>query len=86
MVKKDLLVQNKTGLHARPASLLAQFCKKYADEIRLITNGKEIDPKSIVALLSAGIKCGTEIEVQVTGETEAATCDAVVEFIENRSE
>ena len=86
MVSKSVLIQNETGLHARPASQLTQFCKKFPESIRLVGNDKEVDPKSIVALLSAGMKRGVEIEVQVTGENEEAVCDQVVEFISNLSE
>lgn len=77
------VVKNQTGLHARPASQLTQFCKKYSEDIRLVGNDKSIDPKSIIALLSGGFKRGTEIEIRVTGENEEAVCREVAEFIEN---
>ena len=81
MVKKEVTVVNKTGLHARPASMLTQMCKKYPETIRLVKDGKETDPKSIVALLAAGIKSGSMIEVQVTGDNEEQVCTEIVDFI-----
>lgn len=86
MISKKVIVVNPTGLHARPASQLTQFCKKYSEKIILSGNGKETDPKSIIQLLSAGLKKGTELEVKVEGENEATVCDEIVKFIENLSE
>lgn len=86
MVSKKVVVVNPTGLHARPASQLTQFCKKFAEKIVLAGNGKETDPKSIIQLLSAGLKKGTELEVKVEGENEASVCDEVVKFIESLAE
>ena len=86
MVSKKVVVVNPTGLHARPASQLTQFCKKFPEKIILSGNGKETDPKSIIQLLSAGLKKGTELEVKVEGENEQSVCDEVVKFIENLAE
>ena len=86
MVSKNVTVSNPTGLHARPASQLTQFCKGFGEKIILSGNGKEIDPKSIIQLLSAGLKKGTELVVKVEGDNEQTVCDEVVKFIENLSE
>lgn len=86
MISKKVIVVNPTGLHARPASQLTQFCKKFSEKIILSGNGKETDPKSIIQLLSAGLKKGTELEVKVEGENEASVCDEVVKFIESLAE
>ena len=86
MVSKKVVVSNPTGLHARPASQLVQFCKKFPEKITLKGKGKDTDPKSIISLLSAGLVKGTEIEVEVSGDNEASVCDEVVNFIANLSE
>lgn len=86
MYSQNIVVQNATGLHARPASQLVQLCKKFPETIKLVGNGKETDPKSIVALLSAGLKTGTELEIRVEGENEEAVCKEIASFIENLSE
>ena len=83
MVSKKIVVSNPTGLHARPASELTQFCKSFTEKIILKGNGKDTDAKSIIALLTAGLKKGTEIEVVVEGADEQNVCDKVVEFITN---
>ena len=86
MVEQKIVIKNATGLHARPASQLTHLCKQFPEEIRLVNEGKTVDPKSIIALLSAGLKCGTPIAVQVTGENEETVCGEIAAFIESLTE
>ena len=83
MFQKDVTVVNPTGLHARPAAQLTKLCRQYPETIRLATATKEIDPKNVMAIMSAGMKKGTLVTVKVTGENEEAVCNTVVEFIRN---
>ena len=83
MINKKAIIKNETGFHARPAAEFVKFCMKYDDEI-LIKNGiEEINAKSIVSILSAGLKKGMEIEVKVVGKNEEQVCEEVTKFIEN---
>lgn len=86
MVQKQTSIKNPTGLHARPASQLAQLCKKFPEEIALISSTHQVNPKNIMSILSSGMKQGTAITVQVEGANEQAVCDEIVSFIENLSE
>lgn len=86
MFQKQTTIKNTTGLHARPASQLTQLCKKFPESIQIIAGEKAVDPKSIIALLTAGIKCGTPVTVQVTGENEKSVCCEIVDFIESLTE
>ncbi len=86
MYQRQTTIKNTTGLHARPASQLTQLCKKFPADIRLVSGDKITDPKSVIALLTAGLKCGTSITVQVSGENEEAVCDEIVTFIESLTE
>ena len=52
----------------------------------IVAGDKSADPKSIISLLTAGIKCGTPITVQVTGENEKRVCGEIVDFIESLTE
>ena len=70
MVKDKITLKNETGLHARPASELAKLAGSFASTIKLYVNDKIIDAKSILAIMSAGIKYNTEIEIECDGEDE----------------
>ena len=83
MVSKKVVVNNETGLHARPASSLVSFVKKFKGCTVYITNGdKKENAASIINVLTLGAKHGTELEVTVEGENEAVALDEIVKFIE----
>ena len=71
MVSKKLTVKNESGLHARPAGILAQAAMKCNSDVWILIGDKKVQVKSILNLMAAGIKCGTEIELQCEGESEA---------------
>lgn len=81
MVSKKVVVTNKTGLHARPASNLVAFCKNYNSKIFLSNGEKKVSTASIIHVLTLGVKTGTELEVIAEGEDEATAVEDVVKFI-----
>lgn len=83
MVSQKVIIKNKSGLHARPAGVLVQEAKKCQSEVRIVIGEKVIPLKNILKLMAAGIKCGTEIEVQCEGETEEADLREIVTVIES---
>ncbi len=86
MVSKKVMVTNKTGLHARPASNLVTFCKKYNSKISLSNGEKTVSAASIIHVLTLGVKQGTQLEVIAEGEDEATAVEEIVAFIENLDE
>ena len=56
MVSKKVVVTNKTGLHARPASNLVAFCKNYNSKIFLSNGEKKVSAASIIHVLTLGVK------------------------------
>lgn len=86
MFRQKITITNPTGLHARPASQLAQLCAGMPVEICLIDGEKEINPKGVLAILTAGLKRGTEIVVQTEGEEEEKYGTQIIEFITNLKE
>lgn len=83
MVSKNVVVTNKSGLHARPAGELAKIAGKCDSDILIIVGEKQINPKSILNIMAAAIKTGTEITIQCTGESENEDLDTLVQAIES---
>lgn len=81
MKKANVVIENKTGLHARPATELAKLAMKYKCTINLIVNGKLIDARSPLMIMSAGIKHKTELEIICDGENEDLALDDVKCFL-----
>lgn len=83
MVSQKVTIKNPSGLHARPASILAQAAGKCQSQTIILYEEKIIQAKSILNIMAAAIKSGTEIEVQCTGETEEEDLKTLVELIES---
>ena len=83
MKKANVVIENETGLHARPATELAKLAMKYKCSINLIVNGKLIDARSPLMIMSAGIKHKTELEIICDGENENQALKEITEAFEN---
>lgn len=70
MIKDSIVIENETGLHARPATEIAKTAMKYKCNINLIANGKKVNAKSPLMIMAAGIKSKTELEIECDGEDE----------------
>ncbi len=72
MKQIELVIQNPTGLHARPAKVLVNLAKQFKSEIRLLYGEKNVNAKSMVSVLTLGAVSGSAITVQVNGDDEDA--------------
>lgn len=70
MIKREFVVMMEQGLHARPASVLVRTCQKWACNIMLNTEEKAGNSKSILGVLSCGLKCGDRVVVTAEGKDE----------------
>ena len=86
MFSATLTIKNKTGLHARPASGLSLLCRKFESKIRIITESTEADPTSVISLMAAGIKQGSNVNLTVEGPDEEAAGREIVSYIEGLGE
>jgi len=65
MLVEEFTVNNKVGLHARPAANFVQTASKFKSKITVIKDGKEVDAKSIIGILSLGVEKGANIKVKL---------------------
>lgn len=82
MISKNATIHNETGLHARPASELAAFAKKFESKIMLINGDKSANATSVIKILTLGAKKDTVIEVTADGADEATAIEEMVTYIE----
>jgi len=83
MLSKTLTVVNPSGLHLRPAGVLSQTAMKFKSDVIIEYGEKRIVAKSVLNVMAAGIKCGTEIKLICEGEDEAAAMKTMTEAIES---
>ena len=70
-------VRDPNGLHARPAGQLATHAKRFTSSIQVDANGKSVDAKRLLALMSLGATYNTELKFTVCGEDEEHAATAL---------
>ena len=83
MITQEITLKNEEGLHARPATEIAKNASKYSCDIKLDVNGKEYNAKSVLNIMSAGIKNNTQIKIICDGLDEEKALDEIVGLFEN---
>lgn len=81
MVSEKVTVINKMGFHMRPASAFVQAMAQFKSDINIVFNGKNIDGKSIMNVMAACMKQGSELELQCSGPDEAEMLQAAADLI-----
>lgn len=84
MFQQNVTVKNKTGLHARPAALFVQTANKFRSEVFIEKEGKKVNAKSIMGVMSLAVSQGTPIIVSAQGEDEKEAVKKLVELIESK--
>lgn len=82
MVSEKVKIDSTLGIHLRPAAAMCNEAVKYSSVIEF-SNGtnKTANAKSVISILSAGVKCGDEIEVTASGEDEQEALLAVIKVL-----
>jgi len=82
LVEKSVEVNLKTGLQARPAALFVQEANRFSSDVYLECDGKRVNAKSIMGLMSLAIGSGTTIKIIADGHDENEAVEALTAFIE----
>ncbi len=83
MVSKTIVVENQVGLHARPATFFIQKSNEFKSSIWIEKEGRKVNAKSLLGVLSLGITKGTQIEIIADGDDEEAAVAALETLIES---
>ncbi len=81
MFVKDVLVENKVGLHARPATFFIQKANEYKSSIWVEKEERRVNAKSLLGVLSLGIVGGTSIRIIADGSDEQQAVEGLVKLI-----
>jgi len=84
MIKEDLRIINKHGLHARPAAQFVKIAGKFQSEIKVIKDGLEVNGKSIMGIMMLAAEPGSTITIIVEGTDEGTAFQALKELITNK--
>ena len=81
MTKKAVEIKLQNGLEARPVAVLVQVASKYDSTVYLETNGKKVNAKSIMGMMSLGLDNGEMVAVTADGEDELNAVADIEKFL-----
>lgn len=81
MLKQQVTIINKLGLHARAAAKLAKTSSQFASAIQIGNSHSMVDGKSVMSLMLLAASQGTELTVTCEGKDEQAALDAIIHLI-----
>jgi phosphocarrier protein HPr len=84
MIERDLIVNNRLGLHARATAKLVQVISGFRCAATVSAKGREVNAKSIMGVMLLAAGQGTTVTVRADGEDETAAMDAVAALFERR--
>lgn len=82
MKQITVTVKEAAGLHARPAGLIAKTAATFSSSITLEKDGKSIDAKRLLSILSLAAKQGDAIVITAEGADEVEAVEAIKNVIE----
>ena len=77
MLKREIKVVNKLGLHARASAKLTQLASSFKSAVWLARNGRRVNAKSIMGVMMLAAGLGSTVEVETEGPDEEAALAAV---------
>jgi len=81
MLKQEVEIINKLGLHARASAKLTQTAGRFAADVFISKAGRRVNAKSIMGVMMLAAGKGTKIELETNGADEAEAMAAVVALI-----
>lgn len=84
MIRAQVTIQNKLGLHTRAAAKLVDLAKKYASKIELMLRDRTVDCKSIMGVITLGAQKDNVVEFIINGEDEREALQAIEKLINDK--
>ena len=81
MIQKSMQIQLANGLEARPVAVFVQKASMFDSKIYIEAEGKKVNAKSIMGMMSLGLNAGEEVTVIAEGTDEGAAVDSLEEYI-----
>ena len=84
MIKKEILVKNTLGIHARPSFQIASLANKFNADITILKDSFSANARSIMSLMMLAAGQDSKIIIQAHGKDEQAAVDAITELFDKK--
>ena len=83
MISRTVTVVNQLGLHARAAAKFVHIATRYAAQVRVTRESRQMDGKSIMGILLLAAACGSTITISADGTDELAAVEALAALVQS---
>jgi phosphocarrier protein HPr len=83
MPEATVTLPNASGLHARPAKIFAQAAAATTADVTVMKDGREVNGKSVLSVLTLDSRQGDQIVIRTEGEGADAALDELVRLVES---
>ncbi|WP_028973235.1 HPr family phosphocarrier protein [Spirochaeta cellobiosiphila] len=84
MIKKEIVLTNPKGIHARPSAMIVQTGQKYQSKITIIKSGIEADACNIMEIIALGAQFQEELEITTEGPDEEEAMKDMLAIFERK--
>jgi phosphocarrier protein HPr len=84
MVERQVQIENRLGLHARPAAEVVKTAARFQSEITLCRDDLEVNGKSIMGVMMLAAEHGSTITLRAQGPDEEEAVEALTSLIKNK--
>jgi len=81
MMKQTTTIRLKNGLEARPVAMLVQLASQFDSTVYLQTEGKRVNAKSIMGMMSVGLNMGADVDIEADGVDEADAVNKLAAYL-----
>ena len=81
---KELLVQNKMGIHARPAAMIVRITNKFKADVFVEKDEEQVNGKSIMGLMMLAAGPGSKLQIHAEGADAAAAIAAIEALLKRK--
>ena len=83
-ITREMTLQNKYGMHVRPAGLFAKTASRFDADIEVEKDGNVVSGKSIMALMTLEAVCGTTLKVAASGPQAQEALDELDALVQRK--
>ena len=84
VIVRELVIENQSGLHARPDSAFVKTANQYRAQIKATKGEDSVNGKSIMGLMTLAAAKGTRLVVETSGDDAEEAADAIQTLVESK--
>jgi len=84
MIERAIIINNRTGLHARAAAKLVETTTSFDSSVEISNGEKTVDGKSILSVMLLAASPGSELKLLVDGNDENEAIHAIMQLVEKK--